>query len=64
MNKILCAAAVLVLILQTALSFALEVGDKAPDFTAVSTHGDITLSRVVEQGPVVLAFYYANFTPG
>lgn len=64
MKKTLCAAAVLVLILPTTLSFALEVGDRAPDFTAASTHGDITLSRIVEQGPVVLAFYYANFTPG
>lgn len=43
--------------------FALRVGDMAPDFKATSTAGDITLSALTQQGPVVLAFYYADFTP-
>ncbi len=44
-------------------SFALQVGDKAPDFTAASTHGDLSLAETLQTGPVVLAFYYADFTP-
>ena len=42
---------------------ALQVGDQAPDFTAHSTAGKITLSEILKNGPVVLAFYYADFTP-
>ncbi len=44
-------------------SFALQVGDPAPDFQALSTAGAITLAQSLQQGPVVLAFYYADFTP-
>lgn len=44
-------------------SFALQVGDKAPEFTAISTAGEITLSELLERGPVVLSFYFADFTP-
>jgi len=43
-------------------SYALQVGDQAPDFTARSTAGAITLSELLKNGPVVLAFYYADFT--
>jgi peroxiredoxin len=43
---------------------ALQVGDAAPDFIASSTHGELELRQVVKQGPVVLAFYPADFTPG
>jgi len=43
---------------------AFQVGDAAPDFTAISTRGEVTLSQVLEKGPVVLALYYADFTPG
>ncbi len=50
-------------LLFAANSYALQVGDKAPDFTASSTVGEITLSELLKQGPVVLSFYYANFTP-
>ena len=44
-------------------SFALQVGDTAPDFQALSTAGAINLAQSLQQGPVVLAFYYADFTP-
>lgn len=50
-------------LLFAANSFALQVGDKAPEFTATSTAGEITLSKLLEQGPVVLSFYFADFTP-
>ncbi len=44
---------------------ALKVGQKAPDFTLPDTHGvPVTLSRLLEKGPVILAFYPKAFTPG
>ena len=43
---------------------ALKVGDHAPDFTVPSTQGEIVLSQRVERGPVVLALYPKDFTPG
>ncbi len=43
----------------------LKVGDKAPDFTLPDTDGNpVTLSRLLEKGPVILAFYPKAFTPG
>ncbi len=42
----------------------LKIGDRAPDFTVNSTAGKITLNQRLKQGPVVLAFYPADFTPG
>ena len=42
----------------------LKVGDRAPDFTVSSTKGKIVLSQLVEDGPVVLALYPKDFTPG
>ena len=53
----------LMLFFITAPGFALQVGDSAPDFQAISTAGVINLSQALQQGPVVLAFYYADFTP-
>jgi len=41
---------------------ALEVGHAAPDFSAASTQGTIRLSDLRGQN-VVLAFYFADFTP-
>lgn len=47
---------------------ALAVGDKAPDFTAQASFAGMvvrfTLSTALKQGPVVLYFYPAAFTPG
>ena len=40
------------------------IGDIAPDFTLPSTEGDITLSAVVAQKRLVLAFYMEDRTPG
>jgi len=48
----------------TSLASELKIGDPAPDFTVTSTLGEMTLTRLLEQGPVVLAFYPADFTPG
>jgi hypothetical protein len=41
---------------------ALEVGTPAPDFAGESTRGTIRLSDLRGQN-VVLAFYFADFTP-
>jgi peroxiredoxin Q/BCP len=46
-------------------STPLKVGDKAPDFTLPDTDGKpVTLSKLLERGPVILAFYIKAFTPG
>jgi peroxiredoxin Q/BCP len=46
-------------------SAALKVGDKAPDFSLPDTDGKpVRLSKLLEQGPVILAFYSKAFTPG
>ncbi len=43
---------------------AVEVGDKAPDFTLPSTKGDpISLSQYLGKKNVVLEFYVLDFTP-
>ena len=41
---------------------AIEIGTVAPDFHATSTQGTIQLSELRGQN-VVLAFYFADFTP-
>ena len=53
----------LTLMLTPAVSFALDVGDKAPLFSGNSTQGDIELSEYVGKKNVVLALYFAVFTP-
>jgi hypothetical protein len=45
------------------ISFDLNVGDKAPLFEAESTMGTISLKSYVGNSNVILAFYYADFTP-
>jgi len=43
----------------------LKPGDEAPDFTLPNQDGEpIQLSVLLGQGPVVLYFYPADFTPG
>jgi len=46
-------------------SGALKLGDKAPDFTLPDTQGgQVTLSKQLEKGPVILVFFPKAFTPG
>jgi peroxiredoxin Q/BCP len=46
-------------------SASLKVGDKAPDFTLPGTDGKpVILSKLLERGPVILAFFPKAFTPG
>jgi peroxiredoxin Q/BCP len=43
----------------------LKAGDRAPDFTLPDTEGKpVTLSKLLEKGPVILAFYPKAFTSG
>ena len=43
----------------------LKVGDKAPDFTLSDTAGgQVTLSKMLVKGPVIVAFFTKAFTPG
>lgn len=45
------------------MSDALNVGDNAPPFDAQSTQGTISLQSLLGQKHVVLALYFADFTP-
>lgn len=40
-----------------------QQGERAPDFTLPSTSGPITLSEVLKDKKVVLAFYVEDGTP-
>lgn len=62
------AALMLVAVSAIPAAAALQVGDKAPDFTAeASLAGEpftFALGEALARGPVVLYFYPAAFTPG
>ena len=46
-------------------STPIKVGDVAPDFTLVDTDGrSVTLSRLLQDGPVILYFFPKAFTSG
>jgi peroxiredoxin Q/BCP len=46
-------------------SATLKVGDKAPAFTLPDTDGKpVALAKLLEQGPVILAFFPKAFTSG
>jgi peroxiredoxin len=64
MKNIIRAGATVAANLLTAKAVDLKVGDKAPAFSASSTKGKIELGRTLQKGPVVLALYPADFTPG
>jgi peroxiredoxin Q/BCP len=40
-----------------------DVGERAPDFTLPSTKGEITLSKLLGSGAVLLVFYPGDDTP-
>jgi peroxiredoxin Q/BCP len=43
----------------------IKVGAQAPDFTLLDTRGQsVTLSRLLEHGPVILYFFPKAFTSG
>jgi hypothetical protein len=64
-NRLLLVTFLLVGLLGvTAVSSALEVGDRAPDFKLPSTHGiDISLSDFRGKKWVLVEFYGSDFAP-
>lgn len=51
--------------LALSLSATPKVGEVAPDFTVKDVDGkELTLSKLVEQGPVILAFFPKARTAG
>ena len=55
----------LTLLVTAMLAAPPTVGELAPDFTVKDVDGvELTLSSLVERGPVVLAFFPKAFTPG
>ena len=64
MIRLLKVATIAAATLLVSNALALDVGSPAPDFSAPSTHGEIVLSQLLEKGPVILAYYYADFTSG
>ena len=43
----------------------MKAGDKAPEFEAINAAGEtVELSKLLTDGPIVLFFYPAAFTPG
>ena len=41
----------------------LKVGERAPDFSLPATKGDVSLSKALRAGPVVLTFYRGGWCP-
>ena len=64
MKRLIRAGAAAATSLLASNASVLQRGAAAPDFTAISTRGEVSLSQLLEKGPVVLALYYADFTPG
>ena len=63
MKKFLVALFACFLALVPVLADALEVGDEAPQFEAASYKGPINLMEYRGKKNVVLAFYFADYTP-
>lgn len=51
------------LILVTSPVLALSVGDQAPAFTAQTNQGEVSLADYLGKQNVILAFYFAIYTP-
>jgi peroxiredoxin Q/BCP len=63
--SVLGAATFLGLYSMTQLVFAVEVGDKMPDFSLPASDGNTyTLAEFHGKKPVVVAFFPKAFTPG
>lgn len=63
MKKIFIVLFAFFLTIVPGLAAALEVGDEAPQFEAVSDKGPINLLDYRGKKNVVLAFYFADYTP-
>jgi len=63
-KTLLLSTAALLIAAPTAIAAAPKAGEPAPLFEAPSTDGTIRLADYRGRKPVVLAFYFADFTPG
>ena len=63
MKNLIAALLAGFLALAPVFASALEVGDEAPLFEAVSDKGPVNLIDYRGQNNVVLAFYFSDFTP-
>ena len=65
LSRVLLPFLVAVVALGSQLAAALEVGDKAPDFSLQGSDGETyTLSQFAGDKPVVIAFFPKAFTGG
>ncbi len=65
LTRVFLAALVAVVALGGQFAAALEVGDKAPDFTLQASDGKTySMSQFVGNKPVVIAFFPKAFTGG
>ncbi len=65
LSRLVLTAIVAVVALGGQIAAALEVGDKAPDFSLQASDGmTYSLSQFVGQRPVVIAFFPKAFTGG
>ncbi len=63
-NLVLVGVMLASLLIGVSVSTALEIGDKAPDFTLPSTmEGDISLSQFQGKQMVLIEFYGRDFVP-
>jgi len=64
LTRITLAMIILASLFFTAVtSFGIEVGDRAPAFIGESTYGAIRLADFADKQNVILALYFAIFTP-
>ena len=63
MKKFIVALLAGLLTLVPVMAAALEVGDEAPLFEAISDKGPVNLIDYRGRKNVVLAFYFADFSP-
>lgn len=65
LSRMALTALVTVLALGSQIAAALEVGEKAPDFSLQASDGmTYSLSQFIGQRPVVIAFFPKAFTGG
>ena len=60
---IMIAVVLSMTIVRPTMSLALQVGDRAPLFKGNSTQGVIELADLIGKKNIVLALYFAIFTP-
>jgi peroxiredoxin Q/BCP len=64
METLILTTAALLIAAPTSIAAAPKAGDPAPLFEAPSTAGTIRLADYRGKKPVILAFYFADFTSG